>query len=151
VVQLSVIRALRQFNGDKRRHTFSIPGHAGEHPGELGFEVGVADGLYFNYLDADAEILFDAALSKKRSFDTLDFLFVVTYHYVRDGRLSPLRFDYHHLRFLFRGGGFDVCMYHCKGIQRLPLDEVLSTILAAIREELRRGGIAMVDAYRWSL
>jgi hypothetical protein len=151
VMQRAVIRALRQFNDDKRRRNFRISGHPGEYRGQLGFEVGVADGLYFNYLDADAENLFAAALSNKRSFDALDFLFVVTYHYERDGRFNPLRFDYHHLRFLFRAGGFDVCLYHSKGIRRFPLDEVLAAILAAINAELRRSGIAMVDAYRWSL
>jgi hypothetical protein len=150
-IQFSIIKALRQFNGDKRRHSFHISGHRGDYPGELGFEVGVADGLYFYYLDTDAENLFTTALSKKRSFDTLDFLFVVTYHYARDGRMNPLRFDYHHLRFRFRVGGFEICLFHSKGIRRLPLDEVMSTILAAIKEEFQLSGIAMVDAYRWSL
>jgi hypothetical protein len=104
--------------------------------GEIGFEVGIADGLYFDYLD---EKIFAKLLQLIESSTTLfvfDVLIIVSYHYPKGEKRIPLNFDHNLIRFIFRNRELNLYVYNSKGIRRMPLDEFLNYILKEIREKM---------------
>ena len=137
-LQLSVIRALYKLNGSSKTRSISISGKVGSYEGEIGFETGVAEGAYFNYLDKAMVNRLNDCIMQNEQYEVLDFLVIVTYHYNRDGRKIPLNFDYHQLRFLFRNSGFEMRLFHSKGIRRIPFEELVNLILDIINGEMGR-------------
>ena len=102
----------------------------------VGFEFGVADGFDFNFLDQNE---LDQCLKSvaETELETLDFFFAVRYHIVRDdGKLVPLKFDYHVIRFVFQEGGLELQIRHEKGTQRVPLDDLTGFLVKQINAEL---------------
>jgi len=137
-VQRSVIRALRKLNGLNEEYPISISGRAGTLEGKVGFEVGVAEGVYFNYLDDEAAKKLCESIGPRRIYSNLDFLVIITYHCGREGKSVRLNFDYHQLRFLFDKKGFEMRLFHSKGIRRMPLDEFINQVLSGVRGEMNQ-------------
>ncbi len=135
-VQRSIIHALRKLNGLNVKYPISISGRVGTVEGKAGFEVGVAEGVYFNYLDDEAAKKLCEATGPRKIFSSLDFLVIITYHCGREGKSVRLNFDYHQLRFLFEKKGFEMRLFHSKGIRRMPLDEFLNQVLDTVRSEM---------------
>jgi len=137
-VQLSVIRALSKLNRLEKAYPVSVSGRAGTYEGRASFEIGVGEGIYFNYLDDDMTKKLCESVTPRRMYTVLDFLVIVTYHYNRQGRNVHLNFDHHQLRFIFHDEGFEIRLFHSKGIRRMPLDELLNRILESIIIEMKR-------------
>jgi hypothetical protein len=135
-VQRAAIQALRDLNGHKEEYPISVSGHNGTYRGTLGFEVGVAEGIFFNCLDDENVQRLCRPLSPRSSYRLLDFLLIVTYHYSHRGRMTALNFDHHHLRFVFNYGRFEVRLFHSKGTRRMPFDELLNRVFDKIREKM---------------
>lgn len=137
-VQLAVIQALRKLNGLDKAYPISVSGRVGTFEGKVGFEIGVAEGAYFNYLDDEMANRIQEHLTQGKLYPILDFLIVVTYRYSREGKDVHLNFDHHQLRFIFHNNQLEIRLFHSKGIRRMPLDELLSQILGAINREMKR-------------
>ncbi len=140
-VQLAVIGALCGLNGIRRTYPLSVSGRVGTFEGKVGFEIGVAEGMYFNYLDDETAKRLQEPLSRGKLYPSLDFLVVVTYDYRRGGKTVHLNFDHHQLRFLFRDDVLEMRLFHSKGIRRMPLDELLGKIIDAINIEMKRKSV----------
>ena len=138
MVQLAVIQALCELNGSNRAYPISVSGRVGTFSGRVGFEIGVAEETYFNYLDDNTAKKLQERLTQGKLYSILDFLIVVTYDYRREGKEVRLNFDHHQLRFLFHDNGLEMRLFHSKGIRRMPLDELFGRILDAINREMRR-------------
>jgi len=104
---------------------------------EVIFEIGIADGLEFNFLD-DEEKNEWLNLLEKEVFETLDFLCIIRYYTSRSGRKVPLKFDYYMLRFIFKPEIMEVAVYHEKGIRRLTTRDLIMVISERINSELRK-------------
>jgi hypothetical protein len=102
-------------------------------------EIGVADGLAFNFID-DEELGRWVSLLRERRLDTLDFILIARYYISREGRRRPLRFDYYILRFIFRPGALEIRVHHEKGTRRLPIEDLLRLLGEKISLELTREG-----------
>lgn len=103
---------------------------------EVSFEVGVAEGSDFNFLDEKELGRLEKAIND-REFSTLDFFFVFRYHIVNDlGKRVPLKFDYHILRFIFQGTSVELRICHERGTQRVPLEDLVTFITKRVNEEL---------------
>ncbi len=140
-VQRATIQALQDFNNHQETHHLSVSGQEGTYRGILGFEVGVAEGIFFDRLNNEMVKRLFKPISPSRSYPLLDFLIIVTYHYPRHGKRVALNFDYHHLRFIFNHRRFEVRLFHSKGTKRLPLDELLNRIFNKIRERMWRSSL----------
>ncbi|MCW4031225.1 MAG: hypothetical protein NWE80_02555 [Candidatus Bathyarchaeota archaeon] len=104
----------------------------------ISFEVGVADGVDFRFLD-QKELGQCLKLLKEKEVKILDFFFVVRYHLVRDnGKRVPLRFDYHIIRLLFQEGNLEMRIRHERGTQRVSLDDLTKFLVRQINLELSR-------------
>lgn len=137
-LQRVVIWSLHKLNGRREASQISVADHPGTHQGEYSFQIGVADGSFFDYLNGrEVKKLYDVLRSDK-VFPALDFLIIVTYHYFREGRRVPLRFDRHLLRFIFYGNQMELLLFHMRGIRRMPLDELLGRVINKISQEVKR-------------
>lgn len=137
-VQLAVIQALCGLNGSSRAYPISVSGRVGTFDGRVGFEIGVAEGIYFDYLDDETTKRLQEYLTQGKLYPVLDFLIVVTYSYRRGRKEVHLNFDHHQLRFIFYDKGLEMRLFHSKGIRRMPIDELFGRILDAINREMRR-------------
>jgi hypothetical protein len=85
-------------------------------------------------------------VSKNDSLRVLDFMLIATYHYHREKRQLPVRFDHHHIRFSFlpREKVGQVLIHHIRGTRRLPLDELLQTIFDGLQDIAERDHLGAV-------
>ena len=102
---------------------------------EVELELGIADGLTFNYIDKETSKDCQERI-RKRAFPTLDFLCVIRYYAVDKKKRSPLRFDYHMLRFSFNEKEIELQVYHERGTRRLAIDELINFLTKKINREL---------------
>ena len=63
---------------------------------------------------------------------------VVRYYTVDKKKRSPLRFDYHMLRFSFNEKEIELQVYHERGTRRLPIDELINFLTKKINRELAK-------------
>lgn len=144
-IQRAIIQALYNTNGHKDAYDVSVAGQAGNYEGELAFEVGVANGLFFDYLDeATLKELYNP-LESGKEYSILDFLIIATYHYSRSGKRIPLIFDHHVLRFFFNVGEVELTLFHSKGTRRMPLDDFLNVIINKIKVEAKRSDLRPIN------
>lgn len=133
-----IIAALQNMNVRKEPYEISVSDHPGVYAGERSFEIGVADDVYFNFLDdAEAKRLLKH-LSEGENLSLLDFLVIVSYYYVREGKTIALKFDRHILRFIFYDNIVELNLFHEKGIRRTPLDDFLKYIIDNISQEIKK-------------
>ncbi len=137
-MQLAVIEAMFYMNGHKEPRLLSPSTLPKETKGVMGFEIGIADGIFFDNLDEETARGATEYFSLKSGYRILDFLVVTTYRYSREGRVLPLKFDHHLLRFFFNSGKIEVLLHHLQGTRRLPLDELLKIIFDELRRIVRR-------------
>ncbi len=137
-LQRIIVEVLRDLNGYTVPQVLSIASLSGTHKGEVAFEVGVADGLDFKYMDAETFSELVRPLKSRKAFKVLDVLIIVLYHYTKNGKRIPLNFDHHLLRFTFKKGEFNAYLFHMKGIRRMPLDDLLHQIIDRIKGKMTK-------------
>ncbi len=149
-MQRAVIDAMLYLNGHEEPRLLSLSALSMETQGVMGFEIGIADGIFFDNLDEETASGVTEYFSSNSGYRILDFLVVTTYRYSREGRILPLKFDHHLLRFLFNAGKIEVLLHHSQGTRRLPLDELLQIIFDELRRIVGRGrlGEMKVEATR---
>ena len=147
-IQRVIIKTLYDLNGHKDAYSVSVAGHDGTYDGEVAFEVGVANGLFFDYLNAEILKELCSPLESGKEYSILDFLVIVTYHYSREKKRIPLIFDHHILRFSFNDGEVEVTLFHSKGTRRMPLDEFLNVIISRIKVETKSAGLRPINVER---
>ncbi len=137
-LQRIIAEVLRDLNGYTVPQVLSIASLSGTHKGEVAFEVGVADGLDFKYMDVETFSELVRPLKSRKTFKVLDVLIIVLYHYTKNGKKIPLNFDHHLLRFTFKKGEFNAYLFHMKGIRRMPLDDLLHQIIDRIKGKMTK-------------
>jgi hypothetical protein len=99
-------------------------------------DVGVADGLAFDYFNEES---LERCLNviSKTALPVLDLLFVVRY-YVSDGtKQKPLKFDYYIVRFLFGENEIEVLVHHERGPRHLAVEELIKFNYNRINRSLK--------------
>jgi hypothetical protein len=105
---------------------------------EVGFEFGVAEDFDFNFLD-NKELERCTRSIAENELETLDFFFTVRYHNImKDNKRTPLKFDYHLLRFIFQRNGLELRIRHERGPQRVATDDLTEFIALQINRELSK-------------
>lgn len=113
----------------------------GTFKGEMGFEIGIANGSSFDYLNNSIFAKLSVHLKSKKPFLILDFLIIVCYYYFKNGKRISLNFDYFLLRFTMRNKVLFLYLFHMKGIRRMPLDEFLKYVIQRIRQRMKKNRI----------
>ncbi len=99
-------------------------------------DVGIADGLTFNYFDLKCLKHCLREISNN-VLPTLDLFFVVRYYIISGVNRRPLKFDYYILRFLFKENAVELLVYHDKGPRHLAVEELVKFLFNSINHELR--------------
>jgi hypothetical protein len=105
----------------------SVAGHSGAFSVERSFEVGMAEGLYFNYIDGQ-EVERITKLSPLPS--SVDFLVYVNYKYEKGRKLVSLLPDRYLIRFSFEASLIRV--FQLGGLRRTPPDDVIVLVAGLI-------------------
>jgi hypothetical protein len=92
------------------------------------FEVGVAEGNDFNYLDSEERERLLSALNKKL-FQVMDFLCVIRYNRMQEKRKMRTRFDYYMLRLMFGENLTEIQVSHERGIRHTSPDDIVKLVL----------------------
>lgn len=133
-VQQAILSALHQLNQETCSLNDIAP-HLVEKC-DVGFELGAAEGIDFHYLDKVELDRFEKGIVEKE-VPMLDFLCAIRYHVVKyEGKLAPLKFDYHLLRFIFHENSVKLQICHERGPQRLPLEDLVTFVAERINKEL---------------
>lgn len=140
-LQQLLIASLHEINGRKEPYEISVADHPGTYHGELSFEVGVAEGIYFNYLNTNELNRLYESLSSKGPFGVLDFLIIAGYYYSREGKKIALKFDRNILRFIFNENMIELNLFHERGIRRMPLDELLNYVIKNLNQKIEKNGL----------
>ena len=105
---------------------------------DVGFEFGVAEEYDFNFLD-NKELERCKRSIAENELKILDFFFTVKYHNImKDHKRTPLKFDYHLLRFIFQRNGLELRIRHERGPQRVGIDDLTEFIAKQINRELSK-------------
>jgi len=102
----------------------------------VNFEFGVADADTFNFLDEEELKKLEKAVSQQH-FRVFDVYCATRYH-VRDasGKTKSLRFDYNILRFAFYKRQVQLFICHERGINRVPLEDLVLFLESQINKRL---------------
>jgi len=134
-LQKVLIQCLCQLN--QQEEELDIP-ESSRHNVNIKMDFGIADGLTFNYLNKEV-LQHCQAISSQQTFPALDFLCIIRYYAKEKGKRSPLRFDYHMLRFLFRESEVELQVFHEKGTRRLSTEDLVTFLAEKINRALARG------------
>ncbi|KPV61449.1 MAG: hypothetical protein AOA65_2266 [Candidatus Bathyarchaeota archaeon BA1] len=103
---------------------------------EVSFEFGVAEGTVFNYLDEEELDKFEKSIAEK-ALPILDFFCVVRYHTInKEGKRTPLKFDYHLLRLIFHRNRVEWQISQERGTRRVSLEDLITFIARRVNELL---------------
>lgn len=147
-IQQATITALKELNNYREPYPLSVSGKSGTYIGTLGFEIGVADDIFFNYLDDETVQRLCKLLNPRRNYRLLDFLIIVTYHYTQQKKRIALNFDHFHLRLIFTKRRMEGRLFHNKGTRRIPIDEMLNRIFDQIRKSMIRSSLGSLTVKR---
>jgi hypothetical protein len=92
------------------------------------FEVGMAEGKSFNYIN-DEETKRVLSVLKKQSFRVMDFFVAVRYYKGDAQKKTPLRFDYYMVRFVFSGNNYiELQVFHERGPRHIAPADIIDLI-----------------------
>ena len=140
-VQRATIISLKELNNYQEPYPLNVSGQSGTYMGTLGFEIGVADDRFFNYLDDETVEELCKPLNPRRNYPLLDFLIIVTYHYTKQRKSVALNFDHFQLRLIFNKRRIEGRLFHNKGTRRIDLDELLNRLFDQIRNYMVQSSI----------
>jgi len=112
---------------------------------QVSFEIGVAEGITFNYVDSREAERIRKDISKKE-LPLLDFLCVVRYHVVKQRERRALKFDYYLVRFRFQGKILELKVFHERGPRRTSPKELLNFLVKRVNKELQRNQLRPLTA-----
>lgn len=135
-VQRIIVESLHDLNGHTIPQILSVASGSGTHHGEVTFEVGVANGVAFQFFDEETLTELMRPLKTRKPFQVLDVIIIVCYYYPKNGKKVPLNFDHHLLRFTFSQGELNTYLFHMKGIRRMPLDDLLHQVIDRIKRKM---------------
>jgi len=102
----------------------------------VNFEFGVADADTFNFLNEEELQKLEVTL-KQQALPILDVFCAARYYVTEEsGKRKSLKFDYSMLRFAFYTKAMELLVYHERGNQRIPLEDLVLFIQNQINKQL---------------
>ncbi len=101
------------------------------------FECGIAEANSFNYLDNE-EINRILKVIRRKPLQVMDFFCAISYYKMREGKKSPLKFDYYMLRFIFDKNSTETKIFHERGPQHMSPKDIANFIANKTNEMLSK-------------
>jgi hypothetical protein len=107
------------------------------------FEFGIGEEGDFSYLDSQER---DRLLKmiEKKLFQLMDFLCVIRYYKMQNGKKTPLKFDYYMLRFVFSKKSLEMQIFHEKGLMYVSPKDLPSFLARRINAELSKKALKAI-------
>lgn len=107
---------------------------------QVNFEFGIAEEITFNFIDREERDRIQTSLKQNgNAFRILDFFCAMCYHIIGvNGKFKPLKFDHNLLRFSFYRRTMELLIVHEHGIQRTPLEDVVTFLIHQINDALKQ-------------
>jgi hypothetical protein len=133
-----VIQGFYTLNGREEDRLLSVSSRPGPFLGKQGYTVKIGYGSIFdNFNEKTLEKLVKSTSFSQRF---MDFQIEISYHYDREGKKVPLRFDQHLIRHIFLSNKIGIMLVHIKGIRRTPLTDVLRLVTKIIDQSFFSNG-----------
>ncbi len=142
-LQQTILQALRKINEENCSLTDVTLFPSQEC--QVSFEVGVAEGTTFNYVDSREVERIGKAVDE-RELPLLDFLCVVRYHVAKQQKQSALKFDYYLVRFMFQGETLELKAFHERGPRHTSPKELLNFLMQRVNKELQQNQLQPLTA-----
>jgi hypothetical protein len=125
-LQKKLIQTLQEIN--RKPFSFKEIGHPTMHDAKVIFEVGIAEGTSFTYIDAEETKILLSVL-KKQAFRAMDFFVAVRYHKDDTQKRTLRKFDYYMIRFIFVGNNsVELQIFHERGPRHTSPEDVVELI-----------------------
>jgi len=116
---------------------------------QVNFELGVAEEDTFNFLDREELDRLERSLKEGETLRILDFFCATRYHTTtQNGKTKPLKFDYALLRFTFQKRTMELFVVHERGTQRIPLEDLVTSLTNRVNRELIQRGFKTLTLKR---
>jgi hypothetical protein len=136
-----IIQTLNKLNNFTTKLKVNDTDHSNRLEGLMVFEVGIADGSYFQFLDHETMTKlsrYHQLIKNQQISVLLDVLVIISYHYYRQDKKISLNSDHNILRFIITPKLLNIYLFNAKGIRRLPLDQFLQRLFNKLHEEMKR-------------
>ena len=136
-----IIQTLNKLNNFTTKLKVNDTDHSKRLEGLMVFEVGIADGSYFQFLDHETMTKlsrYQQLIKYQQISVLLDVLVIISYHYNRQDKRISLNSDHNILRFIIAPKLLNIYLFNAKGIRRLPLDQFLQHLFDKLHEEMKR-------------
>ena len=136
-----IIQTLNKLNNFTTKLKVNDTDHSKRLERLMVFEVGIADGSYFQFLDHETMIKlsrYHQLIKNQQISVLLDVLVIISYHYYRQNKKISLNSDHNILRFIITPKLLNIYLFNAKGIRRLPLDQFLQRLFNKLHEEMKR-------------
>lgn len=134
-LQQAIIQSLHEINGET--FTFEEVAKPTIPKCTIMFEFGIADGDCFNYLDSE-ETKKVLEFIRKKPLQIVDLLCITRYYKDRDGKKSPLKFDYYMIRIIFGEKSMEINVFHEKGLRHIFPEDITSLIVERVNKSFSR-------------
>lgn len=133
-----VIQGFYTLNDREEDRLLSVSSRPGPFLGKQGYTVKIGYGSVFeNFNEKTFKKLVKSSSFSQRF---LDFQIVISYHYDREDKKVPLRFDQHLIRHIFLSNKIGIMLVHIKGIRRTPLTDVLRLVTKIMDQSFSSNG-----------
>jgi hypothetical protein len=139
-----IVQTLQNLNNFIVTPTVSGANHSKHQERSMVFEIGIANGSYFNFLNHETITKLNAysqLLNNHQAAIFLDVLVIVSYYYYKNDKKISLNSDHNIIRFLIKSKELYIYLYNAKGIRRLPLDKFLYHVLNKTRDEMKKNNL----------
>jgi hypothetical protein len=130
------MRGLSRLNHFRDKMKTSVAGHSGAFLVERSFEIGIAEGLYFNYLD---ELEVDRISSLSLTQQSVDFIVYINYRYSKARKFVNLLPDRYIIRLSFSTS--TVKLFQMSGLRRTEPEDLVTLIIGLINDEGHNSGL----------
>jgi len=125
-LQQKLVQTLHVIN--RKPFIFEEIGHPPMNDCTVFFEVGIADGRSFSFID-DEETKRLLDLLRKQPFKIMDFFVAIRYYKGAATKKTPLRFDYYMVRFIFSGNSsVELRVFHERGPRYTSPEDIVGFI-----------------------
>jgi hypothetical protein len=137
-VEMAVLitRGLSRLNSLEDYIDTSIAGHAGSFSAKRFFEVGIAEGICFNFLDEQET---DRMSKHSEPPISIDFIVYVNYRCLGEGKPTTLLPDRYLIRFCLTPPSIRV--FHLSGLRRTEPEALVAAIAGLINMEAHAYGL----------
>lgn len=130
-LQKTLVQCLEKLNGENLRLEEVTSPSASDRT--VIFEFGIADGDTFNYLDLEEKQKVLGEI-RRAPLRIMDFFCAIRYYKERDGKRSPLKFDYYMLRLIFNTGSVEALIFHERGPRHVPPEDLVNLIIERVNK-----------------